>query len=234
MKNTWLIFILIFQFAFSQQKVKDSTHFNLLNKKVLIPISLIGSGLIINKSHFENTLQHKIGGKTNTNIENYLLLAPIASMYIADIKHVKSENNWFNQSKYLFISNALSIGIVEGIKKSNGKLRPNGLPDSFPSGHSAVAFTNATVLYHEFHKTTPLLAYSGYLFASTVGAFRIFNNKHYLSDVLVGAGIGIAITNLVYYFKPLKNFNPFYKVKNMAIFPSIKENTYGVMASYQF
>lgn len=158
----------------------------------------------------------------------------MAQMYIADLASIKSENNWFDQSKYLFISNLFSVGITQLIKRSNQKLRPNGETDSFPSGHATIAFTNATVLYHEFHNSSPILAYSGYAFASTVGFFRMANNRHYLSDILVGAGIGIAVTNLVYYFKPLKNFNPFKKVKNISVYPSYKDNSYGLYASYQF
>lgn len=233
-----LVLLLSCVMLHAQAIKRDSLHKNNLLKKSILPASLIGVGLIINKSTFEKTFQkdirNSVGTNYRTNIEDYLTFAPVAQMYIADIAGVKSKNHWFDQGKNLFISNLFSVGITELIKKSNHKLRPNGLPDSFPSGHSTVAFTNATVLYHEFYNTSPVLAYSGYAFATTVGAFRMLNNKHYLSDVLVGAGIGIAVTNLVYYFQPLKNFNPFKKVKNVSFYPSYNDNTYGFYASYQF
>lgn len=233
-----LVLLLSCVILHAQAIKRDSLHKNNLLKKSILPASLIGVGLIINKSTFEKTFQkdirNSVGTNYRTNIEDYLTFAPVAQMYIADIAGVKSKNHWFDQGKYLFISNLFSVGITELIKKSNHKLRPNGLPDSFPSGHSTVAFTNATVLYHEFYNTSPILAYSGYAFATTVGTFRMLNNKHYLSDVLVGAGIGIAVTNLVYYFQPLKNFNPFKKVKNVSFYPSYNNNTYGFYASYQF
>lgn len=219
-----------------KDSIQKKSH-KILNESIL-PISLIGVGFIINKSKFDKTFQKDIrnsfGNNYNTNVEDYLTFAPMAQMYIADLAGVKSKNNWFDQSKYLFISNLFSVGITQLIKKSNQKLRPNGEADSFPSGHTTIAFTNATVLYHEFHNSSPILAYSGYAFATTVGFFRMANNRHYLSDVLVGAGIGIAVTNLVYYFKPLKNFNPFKKVKNISVYPSYKDNSYGLYASYQF
>jgi len=239
MKIKLILVLLLSSVILNAQVIKrDSLHKNNLLKKSILPASLIGVGLIINKSTFEKTFQkdirNSVGTNYRTNIEDYLAFAPVAQMYIADIAGVKSKNHWFDQGKYLFISNLFSVGITELIKKSNHKLRPNGLPDSFPSGHSTVAFTNATVLYNEFYNTSPVLAYSGYAFATTVGAFRMLNNKHYLSDVLVGAGIGIAVTNLVYYFQPLKNFNPFKKVKNVSFYPSYNDNTYGFYASYQF
>lgn len=235
-----LIFVLLLSsFILNAQVIKrDSLRKNNLLKQSILPASLIGVGLIINKSTFDKTFQkdirNSVGTNYRTNIEDYLAFAPVAQMYIADLAGVKSKNHWFDQGKNLFISNLLSVGITELIKKSNHKLRPNGLPDSFPSGHSTVAFTNATVLYHEFRNSAPTLAYSGYAFATAVGFFRMANNKHYLSDILVGAGIGIAVTNLVYYFQPLKNFNPFKKVKNVSFYPSYNDKTYGLYASYQF
>jgi len=61
----------------------------------------------------------------------------------------------------------------------------------------------------------------------------MLNNKHYVSDVLVGAGIGILVTQLVYHFEPLKNFNPFKKSKGISFFPQYKENTYGFYFKYE-
>ena len=122
-------------------------------------------------------------------------------MYIADIAGVKSKNHWFDQTKHLLISNIITSVITHSIKQLTKKIRPNGSNYSFPSGHSSFSFTNATVLFNEFNHSSPLIAYSGYAFSTTTGIFRMINNKHWLSDVLVGAGLGILVTNLVYYFQ---------------------------------
>jgi hypothetical protein len=56
-----------------------------------------------------------------------------------------------------------------------------------------------------------------------------------VSDVLVGAGIGIMVTDLVYRFEPLKNWNPFKNKKvSTIISPSYKEHTMGLYANIQF
>lgn len=58
---------------------------------------------------------------------------------------------------------------------------------SFPSAHTTFLFTQAFVLSHHYPKTTvPVFA-----FASVVGLSRIYTRKHYPSDVLVGAALGL-------------------------------------------
>jgi hypothetical protein len=218
-------------------KTPDSTKSVSILKKSIIPTTLIGLGVLITNTSFEKKtqtdLRNKVGNNYEFRIDDYLQYAPIIEMYTADALGIKAKNHWFDQTKYLFISNFISGGITQILKKSTQKTRPNGAPYSFPSGHSTLAFTNATVLLNEFHETAPILAYSGYAFATTTGAFRMINNKHWLSDVLVGAGIGILVTELVYHFEPFKNFNPFKKFKNITLMPQINDRDYGLYFAYR-
>lgn len=63
------------------------------------------------------------------------------------------------------------------------------ISSSFPSGHSTVAFAAATVFAMEYKDKpwVPVLAYSA---ASLISLSRITENKHWATDVLVGAGLG--------------------------------------------
>jgi hypothetical protein len=240
MKIKYALISFIFLFVCVSSKGQDSVSFTpkKLFLRSIIPTTLIVSGVIINGSQFEKkfqtNLRNKVGNDFNFTIENYLQYAPIAVMYIADIAGAKSKNHWFDQTKYLAISNLITSGITHGLKYLTSKTRPNGGLNSFPSGHTSFTFNNATVLYNEFHQTSPLLAYSGYVFAVTTGTLRMINNRHWLSDVLVGAGIGILVTNLVYYFEPFKNFNPFKKSQNISFFPQVNDKNYGFYFSYRF
>ncbi len=65
------------------------------------------------------------------------------------------------------------------------------------------------------------LAYSGYLFSTATALLRITNNKHWISDVLAGAGIGILVINIVYYIEPLKNWDPLKLNGKTQIIPGI-------------
>ena len=73
---------------------------------------------------------------------------------------------------------------------------------SFPSGHTATAFMGAEFLYQEYKDISPWIGYSGYLIAATTGYLRIYNNRHYLNDVVAGACIGIISTKFAYWLYP--------------------------------
>ncbi len=215
---------------------QDSLRSKKLLYRSILPTTSIIAGILIYDSQFEQDFQEnlrsRVGEDFNSNIDEYFPFVPIAEMYLADILGVKSKNHWFDQTKYLLISNLFTSGIKQGLKSLTGKTRPNGDPYSFPSGHTTVAFTNATVLFNEFNASSPLLAYSGFAFATTTGVYRMLNNEHWFSDVLVGAGIGIVVTELVYYFEPFKAFNPFKKSAPITFIPKIRENEYGFYFSY--
>jgi membrane-associated phospholipid phosphatase len=211
-------------------------------KRSIVPLSLIGTGLIINYSNGvigKENLQEQILNSFpdfETNADNFLLFVPTITMYTADLLKIKSKNSAFDQTKYLTIALLINNVLTIGIKEITQEERPNGENNlSFPSGHASNAFVMATVLHHEFIDTSPWLAYSGYLFATTTGAFRILNNKHWVSDVLVGAGLGILVTDLVYRFEPLKNWNPFKNEKvRTTVVPSYYKNSIGLYANIQF
>jgi membrane-associated phospholipid phosphatase len=84
----------------------------------------------------------------------------------------------------------LSQGIVQVGKMMTQRQRPDGSNShSLPSGHTASAFATATVLQRHFGWKAGIPAYG---FGAYVAAARLSANKHNLSDVLMGAAIGIA------------------------------------------
>jgi membrane-associated phospholipid phosphatase len=79
--------------------------------------------------------------------------------------------------------------VVQGLKLAAGRTRPDSSNQmSFPSGHSAAAFATATVLQRDFGWKVGIPAYA---VGAYVAASRMGSNKHYLSDVIVGAAIGV-------------------------------------------
>jgi membrane-associated phospholipid phosphatase len=191
-------------------------------KEQIVPGVLIISGLALSGRDTKEKLQD-LFPRTGTKIDNWLQWAPDAVMYTADIFTDKHKNNVFNQTKYMIFSQLSTAAIVQILKKATHVTRPNGGDLSFPSGHTSNAFAGATVLFQEFRDYNKAIAYSGYLFSTATGVLRVTNNRHWVPDVLVGAGIGIVVTNLIYYFEPLKNWDPFRlsKKDKIALIPEI-------------
>ena len=79
--------------------------------------------------------------------------------------------------------------MVHAIKYTARRDRPTGECCSFPSGHSATAFAAASVLERHFGYRGSWPAMVG---AAYVGASRLVDNRHFASDVLFGAALGMA------------------------------------------
>ena len=214
---------------------KDSTlqkQNRSLLKKSIVPISLMASGILLSDSGFEKsfntTTRNWVGNDFDVPVDDYTRYAPIVLMYTADIVGVEAKNHWFDQTKNLAVSMVLTDVLTKLLKTNIYKVRPNGFnAKSFPSGHTSIAFSTGSVLYEEFKDTSPILAYSGYGLATATGAFRLMNNKHWVSDVMVGAGLGILVTKLVYHFDYLFKWNPFIKLKDVSLIPKYENGTVG-------
>ena len=67
-----------------------------------------------------------------------------------------------------------------------------------------MAFRAATMLHKEYGTTrSPWYRIGGYTVATATAVSRMLNNKHWLSDVMVGAGIGILSTEVGYFLTDL-------------------------------
>ena len=60
----------------------------------------------------------------------------------------------------------------------------------------------AEMLYQEYKDVSPWIGNSGYAMAALTGFLRVYNNRHYLNDVVAGACIGILCTKLGYWLQP--------------------------------
>ena len=121
--------------------------------------------------------------------------------------------------------------IVQPLKKWSHVQRPN-LSDayiSFPSGHTAEVFLAAEFLRKEDGQEHPWIAVGGYAVATTVGALRILKNRHWVSDVLMGAGTGMLSVNLVYLTH--QNKWPLWK-KKVQVMPAFTGGAVGLYVNF--
>jgi len=138
-------------------------------------------------------------GKKRAPIDNYLVLSPYVEYGLLLLLKQKCKNDMINSLLLIGKSEVIMEAIVLPLKYTTHMKRPDGSDFySFPSGHTAEAFVAATIVYREFRYKSPWYGIGAYALATTVGAYRMINNKHWESDVFVGAGIGMLSANLVY------------------------------------
>lgn len=178
-----------------------------LHMRQLSPAAgLMLSGILLN-GHRKESLRNEIVEERNehiphfhTHLDDFLQYSPIVMAYGMDIAGVKSKTDFWNRNIILLKSEILMSVVVTALKHTTHQLRPDGSTyNSFPSGHTAQAFTAATFLTEEYGSKYKWMPYAAYSLAASVGSLRMANNRHYLSDVLMGAGIGIFSVKISYW-----------------------------------
>lgn len=176
-----------------------------LYQMTYIGVPLIASGIIVKgkDDHFRS-LRNDYLPQFRRHADDYMQYAPAVVMLGMKTFGVESRSSWGRMLASDAFSALLMGSVVNTLKQTTHVVRPDGSNDhSFPSGHTATAFMTATMLTKEYGHKSPWIGIGAYTVASATGLMRIANNKHWLSDVLTGAGIGILSTEVGYYLADL-------------------------------
>lgn len=195
--------------------VKDSTVMDTVKnirfsyKQLIIPTVLIGYGFWGIESGQIKSFNFQIRDKITEDIDRKVSIddisryVPAVSVYALNAFGEKGKNNMKDRSVILATSTIITVATVFGLKSITNVERPDGTSnDSFPSGHTAIAFAGAEFLYQEYKDKSVWYGVAGYAIAAGTGIFRMYNNRHWLTDVAVGAGIGILATKTAYWMNP--------------------------------
>lgn len=191
-------------------KVPEQLQFN--KKQLIIPAVLIAYGVIGLESDFLKGINSEVKEEVNENIDRRITIddlsqyLPVASVYALGALGIKGKNNLRDKSIILATSYLIMGLSVESLKKITHVERPDGSSfNSFPSGHTATAFMGAEFMYQEYKDVSLWYGIAGYAVAAGTGAFRMYNDRHWLTDVVAGAGIGILSTKAAYWLYPTIN-----------------------------
>lgn len=133
-------------------------------------------------------------------IDDVLQYTPMAASFLLKAAGVKCRSSWEQRLYKSGASFILCSGTTYLLKHSIHKMRPDGTDNrSFPSGHTAIAFSGATVLHKEFGKTSPWISVAGYTVATITAVDRIRRNRHHWEDVATGAAIGFLSAQASYW-----------------------------------
>jgi hypothetical protein len=178
-------------------------------KQLIIPTVLIGYGVIGIESDYLKFLNSGIREEVTEDIDSKITVddfsqyLPMASVYGLNAIGIKGKHNLRDRTIIIGTSYLMMSASVFSLKRMTKIERPDGSDfHSFPSGHTATAFAGAEFLWQEYKDVSIWYGISGYIVATGTGIFRIYNNKHWLTDVAAGAGIGILSTKIAYWINP--------------------------------
>ena len=204
--NTWKP-----DFDFFKSKTNPGVKpYKFMDDLTFVGIPLFAAGWAIkgDKAMFRVNQKAEQGGKQNTQlltdfktgIDDYTQFFGPAMVVGLKLGGYEGRSDWPRLLASAGMSYAIMAGLVNGIKYSAKEMRPDGsTANSWPSGHTATAFVGASLLHKEYGLTrSPWWSVAGYGVATATGVMRVLNNRHWISDVMSGAGIGIMSTELGY------------------------------------
>ncbi len=238
-KNASFSTLLIFFFSAGTCQTADVDTLNNGKKgrqylsEFILPASCITYGMsslfVPSIRDIDLAIQKNQPGFQVTKVDDYLIYAPLVSNLVLSLGGAQSKNRFRDKALIYLISTGLNAVIVYPTKKIASRARPDKSDlNSFPSGHTSNAFVGAEFFWQEYKDKSKLLASSGYIIAATTGFLRIRNNKHWLSDVITGAGTGIISTRLVYHFYPKFSKRLFGDAQKMVLLPYSSFDVMGV------
>lgn len=183
--------------AFTQSRLYQITH---------APVPLAAMSLVVkHRDDRYRSLRNQFAPHFAYGFDDYLQYTPAALMLGLKAFGVENRNGWGRMLTSDAFSVILGVSLINSMKYSTRVLRPDGTTyNSFPSGHTAVAFMTATMLHKEYGTTrSPWYSIAGYTMALGTGVSRQLKNRHWVSDVLMGAAIGIFSTEMGYFLADL-------------------------------
>lgn len=187
-------------------EVETPNFYTFNYRQLIVPGVLTGVGIIgiwefsSIKDHIHNNWSVANGYKKLT-FDNYLQYAPIPFyLGLGFIPGVRHRSDWQGRLMAGVSAYAVMTILTNTMKYSFRQKRPDSSSrNSFPSGHTATVFTGAELMRIEYGNW---IGMTGYFVAGVVAALRIYNDRHWLNDVLAGAGIGILSARIGYWLLP--------------------------------
>ena len=203
--------------ASAQNESRDSldvsvrTPYEFRPAQAVLPSVLVGSavavhygcrdaGLNVVEGSLDDRIQHyfyqdlrKGGTVPELSFDNYLQYAPFVMDLGLGMLGAKARNPLLDRTLEMALGTVACAVMSWSCKQLFYSIRPNGNKGSFPSGHTDTVFLGAELVRMEYGWGWGSCSYA---MGVTVGVMRMYNNWHWFSDVLFGAGIGILAANI--------------------------------------
>lgn len=211
-------------------------------KQLILPASLILAGSLysipavrdLNIDIRDNVLEWK--GTHTTNIDDYLQVVPHLSYFGLSLVGLEAKHNYLDRTLVMATSSIAVLALSQGVKIVFREERPDGSNNhSFPSGHTARVFMGAELIRMEYGENYPLVGIGAYTLATGISALRLYNNKHWLTDVVAGAGLGILCAKIGCWLLPYTR-ELAHRITGLDafIYPVVGDNTAAIGVSMSF
>lgn len=172
-----------------------------LTSRSQLPMGLFATSLLYNDNRLDKRIV-KLGDIESPRLKSADLLqfSPAAIMITLKAAGLEGRSDWPRMITADIIGAALFTTINNVTKYTVRRERPDGTTrNSYPSGHTGTAFLCAQMLHKEYGETvSPWISVGGYGLAATTGFFRVLADRHWCTDVLGGAAMGIISTEVAY------------------------------------
>lgn len=193
----------------SEARDTIATQTNFKAGEVVMPLTLIGAGTLgfvqpIKNARYEvRDYLNEWRGDHRVTADDYLQYVPLGSIYGLSLLGAEAKHNYVDRTLELGTAYVALGLIVNAIKYTVREPRPDGSANnSFPSGHTATTFMGAELVRIEYGDASPWYSVGAYTAAITVGVLRVYNEKHWFTDVFAGAGVGILSARIGYWLLP--------------------------------
>lgn len=198
--------------------VTDKTYFqHVIPEAATIPCVLpaLGGGLLISLalSRVETKYSHVLYNEPF--LPDYL--SHTCDRYISEFWFVPislagavlegyQKDQYYEPIRYMVTAHSINLGLTYALKWGIGRIRPDETPLSFPSGHTSIAFTTATLWanWHGSQAGIPM-----YSLAVLTALSRINDKRHWPADVFFGAILGTVTARALYLAEKNEKENAF-------------------------
>lgn len=177
--------------------------------ELIMPLTLIGAGTLgfvepLKNARFEvRDYLNEWRGDHRVTADDYLQYVPLGALYGLSILGADAKHGYVDRTLELATSYVALGLMVNAIKYTVREPRPDGSAhNSFPSGHTATTFMGAELVRIEYGDDSPWYSVGAYTIAAAVGVLRVYNERHWFTDVFAGAGIGILSARIGYWLLP--------------------------------
>lgn len=213
-------------------------HFRV--RQLILPTALIAVGTfgVYNgwfdevRTDLRDDIRH-MRGSYYLHADDYLQYLPVAANVTMGMLGVKSRHSL--KDRLAATATAyIAMGIIVNAGKYTVKERrpDSGARNSFPSGHTATSFMGAELVREEYGG---IYGWSAYAVATGIAALRLYNERHWLNDVIAGAGVGILSARIGYWLLPAERRLFGWEDNNVAVLPVVNApGCYGLAMNIEF